>query len=323
MYREWKLILETSLAGSQAQPARKFSDSNFAPASVTQERMGNRLMELVLELSRATLIRGRTRVLDELSLTIAQGEHTAILGPNGAGKSSLIRMLTLEDRPRTPDNGTPPMRLFGRESWDLTELRTRLGVVTGELDATFGIGTSGGRVSGLDVAVSGLLGSHGVFAHHEVTSGMLEQARAALTRVEALYLEAKPLNEMSAGERRRVLIARALITRPDALLLDEPTAGLDLVARHRFMESVRRLTREGTTLILVTHHVEEIIPETTRVVLLRSGRIAYSGPPEEALTAERLRDIFGGPIAVVRSGSYYHVRVETPEDDEEVRRGGR
>jgi iron complex transport system ATP-binding protein len=273
--------------------------------------MGNRQMEPVLELANATLIRGRNRVLDELSLTIERGEHTAILGPNGAGKSSLIRMLTLEDRPRAAENGVPPMRLFGRDSWDLTDLRTRLGVVTGELDATFGIGTSGGRVAGLDVALSGLLGSHGIFAHHEVTDSMLAQARAALTRVEALHLEAKPLNEMSAGERRRVLIARALITRPDALLLDEPTTGLDFVARHRFMESVRRLTHEGTTLILVTHHVEEIIPETRRVVLLVSGRIAFSGPPEEALTAERLRDVFGGPISVVRSGSYYHVRVES------------
>jgi iron complex transport system ATP-binding protein len=114
---------------------------------------------------------------------------------------------------------------------------------------------------------------------------------------------------MSTGERRRVLIARALITRPDALVLDEPTAGLDLVARQRFMESVRRLTREGTTLILVTHHVDEIIPETSRVVLLCGGRIAFDGPPEVALTAQRLQDVFGGRLAVTRSGGYYHVRV--------------
>ena len=104
-----------------------------------------------------------------------------------------------------------------------------------------------------------------------------------------------------------MLIARALITRPDALLLDEPTSGLDLVARQRFMESVRRLTREGTTLILVTHHVDEIIPETSRVVLLRAGRIAFDGPPEAALTAARLAEVFGGRLAVERSGGYYHV----------------
>jgi iron complex transport system ATP-binding protein len=263
----------------------------------------------VLELNNATLVRGRARVLESLSLVIRQGEHTASLGPNGAGKSSLIRMLTLEDRPRRTDNGTPPLRLFGRESWDLTELRTRLGVVTGDLDATFGAGTSGGRVRGADVALSGLLGSHGIFAHHEVTEAMRAQAGAALERVDALHLASKPLNEMSAGERRRVLIARALVTRPDALLLDEPTTGLDLVARHRFMESVRRLVHEGTTLILVTHHVEEIIPETTRVVLLRAGRIAYDGRPEDALTSDRLQEVFGGPLNVLHSGGYYHVRV--------------
>jgi iron complex transport system ATP-binding protein len=263
----------------------------------------------VLELNQATLVRGGARVLHALSLVIRPGEHTAILGPNGAGKSSLIRMLTLEDRPRRGDNGTPPLRLFGRETWDVAELRTRLGVVTGDLDATFGLGTSGGRVAGGDVAVSGLLGSHGVFSHHDVTPAMREQARAALERMDALHLATKPMNEMSAGERRRVLIARALVTRPDALLLDEPTTGLDLVARHRFMEAVRRLVHGGTTLILVTHHAEEIIPETTRVVLLHAGRIAFDGPPALALTRERLQAVFGGDLHVVHSAGYYHVRV--------------
>ncbi len=266
-------------------------------------------MEPVLEIVRATLVRGRTRVLEEFSLAIQQGEHTAILGPNGAGKTSLIRMLTLEDRARAPENGIPPLRLFGRANWDVTDLRTRLGVVTGDLDAGFGLGTSGGRVSGLDTALSGLLGSHGVFSHHDVTDAMRDQGRAALTRVEAPHLADTPLNEMSAGERRRVLIARALVTRPAALLLDEPTTGLDLVARHRFMETVRRLAREGTTVILVTHHIDEIIPETRRVVLLHRGRVAFEGPPHEALTAARLAEVFGARLAVERAGGYYHVRV--------------
>jgi iron complex transport system ATP-binding protein len=266
-------------------------------------------MAPILELTHATLIRGRRPVLDDISLRIEAGEHTAILGPNGAGKTSLLRMLTLDDRPRLAENGVPALRLFGREKWDITELRARLGVVTGDLDSTFGLETSGGRVSGLDTAVSGLFGSHGVFAHHHVTDAMREQARAALTRVEAPHLAAKPLNEMSTGERRRVLIARALVTRPDALVLDEPTTGLDLVARHRFMETIRRLTHEGTTLILITHHVDEIVPEMQRVVLLREGRIAYAGAPADALTGARLTEVYGAPLAVERSAGYYHVRV--------------
>jgi iron complex transport system ATP-binding protein len=287
------------------------------------------LMEPVLELRNATLIRGRTRVFEGLSLSIAHGEHTAVLGPNGAGKTSLIRMLTLDDRPRSTENGVPPglpgldgvppglperldgvppLRLFGRSSWDLTELRTRLGVVTGDLDAGFGMGTSGGRVCGLDVALSGLLSSHGVFAHHDVTDEMRGRARQALDRVEASHLAARPLNEMSAGERRRVLIARALITAPQALVLDEPTAGLDPVARYRFMESIRRLAQEGTTLIIVTHHIDEIIPEIGRVVLLREGRVVFDGPTGQALTSERLGNVFGGAVVVEHNRGYFHVR---------------
>jgi iron complex transport system ATP-binding protein len=265
-------------------------------------------MDPVLELTNATLIRGRTRVFENLSLTVAHGEHTAILGPNGAGKSSLIRMLTLDDRPRASDNGVVPLKLFGRSSWDLSQLRARLGVVTGDLDDGFGMATSRGRVRGLDVALSGLLGSYGVFSHHDVTEAMRERARDALERVDARHLAERPLNELSAGERRRVLIARALVTTPEALVLDEPTAGLDPVARYRFMESIRRLAQDGTTLIVVTHHVDEIIPEIGRVVLLREGRVVFDGRTDEGLTSERLAGVFGGQVVVERSRGYFHIR---------------
>ena len=103
---------------------------------------------------------------------------------------------------------------------------------------------------------------------------------------------------MSSGEARRVLLARALVTSPRALVLDEPTTGLDLVARHDFMERVRQIAREGTTVILITHHIDEIIPEIERVMLLRAGRIAAAGPKASVLTAERLSGLFDAPIAL-------------------------
>jgi iron complex transport system ATP-binding protein len=164
-------------------------------------------------------------------------------------------------------------------------------------------------VSGLDAAVSGLLGSEGVFSHHEVTEEMRDRGRDALVRVDALHLAAKRLTEMSTGERRRVLIARALVTQPDALLLDEPTTGLDFVARHRFMESVRRLAQQGTTVILVTHHVEEIIPEIRRVVLLQNGGVAVDGPPDTVLTGAHLTAVYGADVHVERSGNYFFMRM--------------
>ena len=145
--------------------------------------MRDKNLEPVLELTNATLVRGGTRVLDGLSLAIHHGEHTVILGPNGAGKSSLIRLLTFEDRPRLGENGSAPMRIFGQERWDVSALRTRFGVVTGELDHGFGLETSSGRVSGLDVATSGLLGSHGVFSHHERHGRACAHARGTRSAV--------------------------------------------------------------------------------------------------------------------------------------------
>jgi iron complex transport system ATP-binding protein len=184
-----------------------------------------------------------------------------------------------------------------------------LGVVTGDLDASFGMSTSGGRVSGLDTAVSGLFGSHGVFSHHDVSAAMRDRGRDALARVDVPHLRRSRSTRCPLVNEGACSSRVALVTRPDALVLDEPTTGLDLVARHRFMETVRRLMREGTTLILITHHVDEIVPETRRVVLLRDGQVAYDGRPEDALTSARLGDVFGAALSVERAGDYYHVRV--------------
>jgi iron complex transport system ATP-binding protein len=118
------------------------------------------------------------------------------------------------------------------------------------------------------------------------------------------------MNEMSSGEARRVLLARALVTNPRALVLDEPTTGLDVVGRHRFMERVRSIARDGTTLILITHHVEEIIPEIGRVILLRNGRIAGDGTKDDMLSEAHLSSAFDGRMKVERGDGYYFARGE-------------
>ncbi len=266
------------------------------------------LRQPLIELDNVSYVRGETTVLADVSLRIDCGEHTAIVGRNGAGKSSLIQLLTHEGYPLAPDDGRSPIRIFGRDRWDVFELRSKLGIVTGDLHDRFTGGTWVGRVSGLDAVVSGFLASHALFEHHQVTSEMTRDATRALERVGATYLSGKRLDHMSTGEARRVLIARALVRTPDALVLDEPTTGLDVVARHQFMERIRAIARDGVTIILVTQHLDEIFPEVERVVVIHEGRVAADGPKDTILRGPALGHAFGAPLVVEEHDGYYDVR---------------
>jgi iron complex transport system ATP-binding protein len=262
-------------------------------------------------------------VLDRLTLSIDVGEHTAILGPNGAGKSTFMKLLTLQLYPavearegRGPEregvsraDEPSPIRLFGQDRWDVFDLRSRLGIVSADLHDRFVHGNSNGVLTGLDAVVSGFFATHGIFGHQRVTDTMRRRGREALERVDAARLAGATLDTMSTGEVRRVLIARALVHQPSALVLDEPTRGLDLVSRHHFMERIRAVARQGTTILLVTHHVDEIIPEIARVILLRGGRIVCDGAKADVLTAANLGHAFDAPVSVEQSGDYFHVRV--------------
>jgi iron complex transport system ATP-binding protein len=156
--------------------------------------------------------------------------------------------------------------------------------------------------------VSAFLASHGILRYGTVTEEMRRRATAALEAVGVGHLGRRTLDQMSSGEARRVMLARALVTSPRALVLDEPTTGLDLVARHEFMERVREIARAGTTLILITHHIEEIVPEISRVVLLRGGRILQDGPKSEILTAQSLSALFGQPVVIDEAAGYSYAR---------------
>lgn len=262
----------------------------------------------VLELIDATLVKDECRILDSLSLTINEGEHTAIVGPNGAGKSFLTKLLTHDERARAPEDGSSPVRVFGSDNWDVFELRSRLGIISADLHHRFIVGNNEGRVTGENAVLSGFLASRGILRYGSITAEMRRRAADALERMGAAHLAKRWIDELSSGEARRVLLARALVTEPRALVLDEPTTGLDLVARHSFMERVRQIAREGTTLILITHHIEEIVPEIGRVILLKQGRILVSGPKETVLSAKNLSALFDSPIALEEADGYFYAR---------------
>jgi iron complex transport system ATP-binding protein len=266
------------------------------------------LRDPILELNDATVVKDDRRVLDGLTLTIHEGEHTAILGPNGAGKSVLVSLLTHTERPLARVNGTPPVRVFGEDNWNIFDLRSQLGIVSSALHYRFVAGNSEGRITGHSAVLSVFLNSYGILRYGEVTAEMRERTARALEMVGAAHLAARPLDQMSSGEARRVMLARVLATSPRALVLDEPTTGLDLAARHGFMERVSRIASGGTTLILVTHHIEEIVPEIDRVILLRQGRVLADGAKGEILTSARLSELFETSIKLEETDGYLYAR---------------
>jgi iron complex transport system ATP-binding protein len=257
-----------------------------------------------LELRQVNVARGERVVLHDVNLTIRAGEHVAILGPNGCGKSTLILAMTCQIYPIVQPGMS--VRIFGRERWDLTQLRRHFGVVAagllGELP-----GERTAVTTGLDAVIAGFFSASTLWPNLHVTAEMRERAVEALERMEALHLGGQLVGEMSAGEKRRILIARALVHRPRQLLLDEPSNALDLAAQRELRETLRRLAREGTGLVLVTHHLGDILPEIERVILMRDGRIVGDGPREELLTEARLSELFKAPVRIGRDEEWLHI----------------
>lgn len=245
-------------------------------------------MPPLLEFRNVTLVRRGRRVLDGLTLSIRAGENVALLGPNGSGKSSFVKLLTRELYPFSND-GASSLRILGRDRWDVFDLRSLLGILTPDLHQAFLR-----EIPARDAVLSGFFSAVGIWrGNMRVTADMERKAGAALRKLGVEHLADRFMTEMSTGEARRVLVARALVHRPRALVLDEPTSSLDLRAAREFRDTLRRLARSGTSVVLVTHHLEDIIPEVRRVILLREGRIFRDGPTREVLTERNLSELFG------------------------------
>jgi iron complex transport system ATP-binding protein len=252
-----------------------------------------------LDLREVNVARGDRVVLHDVNLSIRTGEHVAILGPNGCGKSTFILTVTCQVYPMV----LPGMhvRIFGRERWDLTELRRHFGVVGTDLP-----GERTAVTTGLDAVIAGFFSASTLWPNLHVTDEMRERAQEALERLDATRLAEQLVGTMSAGEKRRILIARALVHRPRQLLLDEPSNALDLAAQRELRDTMRRLAREGTGLVLVTHHLGDILPEIERIILMRDGRIVGDGPREELLTEARLSELFHTPVRIGRDEEWLH-----------------
>ena len=269
-------------------------------------------MPAFLELENVNVARGDNVVLHDINLTIRAGEHVAILGPNGCGKSTLIKTMTCECYPLALQ-GTR-VCIFGRERWDLTELKKRLGVVSAELP-----GKPTLRTSGRDAVLTGFFSSSTLWPNLTVTPEMRDRAEEVLALVGAAEIAHKPVGEMSAGQQRRIMIGRALVgsrasatgsigsgSPSEMLLLDEPSNALDIAAQQDLRDMLRRLAQQGTGILLITHHIADILPEIDRVIQMRDGRIVADGPKAQLLTAPVLSNLFGADIHVMERDGFLH-----------------
>jgi iron complex transport system ATP-binding protein len=254
----------------------------------------------LIEFDRATVMRGDTIALDDISLTIGAGEHVAILGPNGCGKSTLIKAITRECYPVYRDE--PSVRILGEEHWNVFELRSLLGIISGDL-----MNTCTRAVSGWDIVISGFFSSIGLWPYQQITAEMIDRADRAMARLGISHLTDRFTDEMSSGEARRVLLARALVHEPRALILDEPTVALDPGAQQELRGVIRKLAQSGIGIVMVTHHLSDLIPEIRRVLLMRRGKIVADGPPEEVLKEGTLSELFGVRVQVSQRDGYYNL----------------
>jgi len=260
----------------------------------------NRYEPALLDLQNISVMRGEKVVLQDFTLTIRAHEHVAILGPNGCGKSTLIKTITRECYPLAREDSS--MTILGQDRWDVFELRSMLGIVSNDL-----MSKSSGDACGRDVVLSGFFSSARIFPHHVVDPKHRQLADEALAQLQISHLAQRPVGEMSSGEARRVLIARALVHKPRALLFDEPSNSLDVFARHSLRQSMSSLAKAGIGIILVTHDLSDLIPEIERVLLMSSGRIIADGPKNEMLRPERLENLFQTNVEVDQRHGYYHL----------------
>jgi iron complex transport system ATP-binding protein len=254
----------------------------------------------LVEIRNATIWRGTTRVFENLNLDIAQHERVAVLGPNGSGKTTLMKTINRELYPVVKADSF--VRILGRDKWNVWKLREHIGVVSHDLQQRYTPDTTA-----LEVVISGFYSSIGV----QGTLARCVSQRQRNAAIETLgelgvgSLQDTPLRTMSTGQQRRCLLARALVHRPDTLILDEPTAGLDFAASFDYLGRLRRLAQAGRNIVIVTHHLNEIPPEVDRVVLLQDGRVAADGPKKAVLSGQLLSKVYKTPIRVAEIDGYY------------------
>ena len=252
----------------------------------------------IIDFQNVTVFQGRNKVLEDFSLTIDESQSTVILGPNGSGKTTLLKLLNRELYIVEEKNSS--LKIFEKDRWNVDELRSNLGVVSQHLQ--YGYSSS---AIGVYVVLSGFYSSDGIWQHQEFDESKLDRAKEVMDLLSISHLKDREFSTMSTGEQRKFLLARSLVNDPAVLVFDEPTSGLDMSTCFQYLEIIRELISMGKKVILVTHHIHEIPPEVTRVILLKEGRVIEDGDKDQILTNTNLTNLFDWPIRVIKENGYF------------------
>ena len=261
-------------------------------------------MENALELSNVSVVRDGVRILDRINLTIGQDENVAIIGLNGSGKTTLLKLLRGDVYPYDDDEPYS-MRIFGERHWNIFDLRTKMVVVSMDLQDRFG-----GMTTVRGVIGSGFFGSLDVFRGMTVTEEMedLIRYRAAEMGIDGLLQ--RRIEGLSLGQMRRALIARALVTNPRMLILDEPMTGLDIVMKSKFRRMFDILIDSGVRIIMITHDLSDIPLSVDRVVMIKDGKIYDDGRKEDLLSDDKVSGLYGADVKVESTKGIYRMYLE-------------
>ena len=258
-------------------------------------------MTAVVELADASVVRGATPLLSAVTWSVDESDRWVVIGPNGAGKTTLLQLLAAQIHP-TDGMVSVLGEILG--AVDVFELRPRIGVTSAALADRIPRGEAVGNV-----VVSASYAVMGRW-HEQYDAADFQRAGRLMRQLRVEHLGKRTFGTLSEGERKRVQIARALMTDPELLLLDEPAAGLDLAGRESLVETLSEIVADpdAPAVVLVTHHLEEIPPGMTHALLLRGGRVVAAGPIGEVLTDELMSETFGLPLHVDRTDGRWSAR---------------
>jgi len=262
-----------------------------------------------LEMKNVSVVRDEKRILDSVFLEVDQNENIAIIGKNGSGKTTLIKLLRCEVYPYTDEGSPSVLKIFGEERWNIFTLRNKMGVVSMDLQNTFRDNT---KV--FEVIASGFFGSLDVFRNMHLTEVMMEKVNEKATIMGIDDLLDRDIGTLSLGEMRRTLIARALVTEPMTLVLDEPMTGLDIVMSSKFRRMFDLLIGIGVRVIMITHDLADIPESIDRVVMLKDGKIFADGKKNDLLTSEMMSKLYDEPIKVENNNGVYRMCLEVRQE---------